>query len=116
MRRPAQFSQDASAGMPLLSKERLLATPTADSPGAPLPSVTLAPLWQDDGRFAVALLAIIITVNVVVSVWLSMIATTPGTPASLPTTQSTPSTSTIDTPEDTLIHELSAAGAASSEQ
>lgn len=66
LRRPAQFSGEIPAGKVL----------TALRLAAPMPIVAATPAskpWQDDGRFAVALLTIIILMNVLVTLWLAHI-------------------------------------------
>lgn len=71
MRRPAQFSP-TSASPTITSQALVLAMdPPAEKPAR-------SPAWQDDMRFAIALLAIIIFVNLAVMFWLSrMPAQTP---------------------------------------
>lgn len=111
MRRPAQFSTPASnlRVPPTLPLEQRLDAALRE-PAAPAVQATpSARAWQDDGRFAVALLAIVIVVNVAVSIWLSAMSPPAVAPAASPEIAAAPAT-------DTLIHELSAAGAAATEQ
>lgn len=112
MRRPSQFSQPASVlrSEPARAIEtRLDAPPTRDAATAPTQGAPTLRPWQEDGRFAVALLAIVIAVNVLVSIWLLGISA----PAVAPDAE--PMAASIATP-DTLLHELRAAGDAASEQ
>lgn len=89
-----------------------LDAPMRDTPASPVTPFTTRH-WQDDGRFAVALLAIVIIVNVVVSVWLARMA-----PTQAPEADSQASIYDAQAPStaDVLLHELSEAGKAALEQ
>ena len=63
LKRPAQFSVPPPPLLPL---------PIAKDLSEPLPALAPASLaWQDDGRFAVPLLAIILVLNIAVGYWLA---------------------------------------------
>lgn len=107
LRRPAQFSQPATPAHPKLQPpiDIRLDAPARDTPTAAAPIAQRN--WQDDGRFAVALLAIIIMVNVIVGVWLTRMA-----PAEAPVTPATTSTANDPAASEgvSLIDALSEAG------
>lgn len=74
MRRPAQFSQ--AAGEIILSDISLKApSPTVADTASINPPASRT--WQEDGRFAITLLAIVIGINLILSAWLSPTANTP---------------------------------------
>jgi hypothetical protein len=104
MRRPAQFASRAITPQPLPALLTQVDAPTNTK------TVLHTRAWQDDGRFAMTLLAIIIVINVAVSAWLSAmtpLSLTP--PASIPLISSPPS-------ELKIVHILDDAAAASSNQ
>lgn len=114
MRRPAQFSSPSASptNNNTTPDLRLDAAQAAPQPlGAPLPRP-----WQDDPRFAIALLAIVIIVNVALSLWLS-----PSTPAPSIADTTLESAKPVDaasapSPEEALLFHLGEAGARVSEQ
>jgi hypothetical protein len=69
MRRPAHFSA-SPAGTSVI--------PIAlAAQHAPEPAPHAPPMWQDDGRFAIALLVVLIGINLGVMLWLSVLAPGP---------------------------------------
>ncbi|MFM9889685.1 MAG: hypothetical protein ACKVOE_03435 [Rickettsiales bacterium] len=65
MRRPAQFSQPTP---PVVAETQLAALPVVSEPSlARLPRTYP---WQDDGRFGLALVAILVVVNLALLLWL----------------------------------------------
>lgn len=68
MRRPAQFSSPTPI---LIVQEPALNTPV-DQPHESLTITVKA--WQDDGRFALALVLLLMAFNLLVSVWLAPVA------------------------------------------
>lgn len=118
MRRPAQFSSPTSSSTNNITTPDLRLDTAQVAPqalGSPMPRP-----WQDDPRFAIALLTIVILVNVALSLWLS-----PATPASsiADTTHTaatkstlTPDTAALPSPEEALLFHLGEAGATVSEQ
>ncbi len=78
MRRPAQFSGSGTTPfLPMIAA----ATVTTIPLDAPVSEKTPASRpWQEDGKFAVALLGVVILINLAVILWLSAIAPTPVTP------------------------------------
>lgn len=113
LRRPAQFSSPASA--PLASNTPDLRIDTSQAMPQQTTANTPRP-WQDDPRFAIALLTIVIAVNVALSFWLA-----PSTPA--PTNADTTVTSSkpaeaspVPSPDEALLFHLGEAGATVSEQ
>ena len=86
LRRPAQFSSSATSNV----ITPIVVPPTTKLDDMPdVTPVAPRPAWQDDGRFAVMLLAIIILMNVVVVSWLGLI--TPAAPKPVITVQQQPS-------------------------
>lgn len=71
LRRPAHFNTKTAIEAPV---PVLLPLHTATSQAAEKPSPAAFRAWQDDGKFAITLLAIVIVVNLVVSAWLSAIS------------------------------------------
>lgn len=72
LKRPPQFSSRLRQESAAPDNMRI----TQDEPPEPPP--TIMPLaWQNDGRFAVTLLAIIIVMNIALSYWLAQISTRP---------------------------------------
>ena len=111
MRRPPQFSSPTSATRQpaTILADQHLDAPALDAAMPTTPASSITRPWQDDGRFAVALLAIVITVNVMVGMWLVAITK----PAADPNqAQAAKPVAGADAVSDRLIHELSAAGAA----
>ena len=106
MRRPAQFASQAVAA-PAPAE---LAPTTSQA--ASKPQVVTRP-WQDDGRFAMTLLAVIILMNIAVSAWLSAISG----PA-LPSRDApvSPPSAAAESPQRDTIHILDDAASASSDQ
>ena len=73
MRRPAHFSHSEHPLAPATVNLALVApTATPQRVGTDKTAPTTRP-WQDDGRFAVILLALVIAVNVVVIAWLGAV-------------------------------------------
>lgn len=118
LRRPAQFSSPAAPSHDRATPDLRLDTA---APAAPLTTSPLPRPWQDDPRFAIALLTIIIVVNLALSLWLSPGSPSPSIadttrisaaeePASTASTPATPS------PEEALLFHLGEAGARVSEQ
>lgn len=103
MRRPAQFASKALPAQPLPAL--LTQTDAAE----PTKTALHTRAWQDDGRFAITLLAIVILINVVVSAWLSAIAPTATPTAAIPLISSAPD-------ELKIVHILDDAAAAGSNQ
>ena len=86
MRRPAQFANKAITTQPLPTL--LTQADGADNTKA----IPHARAWQDDGRFAITLLAIVIIINIAVSAWLSALDPAPISPTtSIPLISSAPS-------------------------
>lgn len=118
LRRPAQFSSPAAPSHDSATPDLRLNAPPLASQHA---TTSLPRPWQDDPRFAIALLAIIIIVNVALSLWLS-----PRSPSSsiADTTRisaaeepaETSDTTITPSPEETLLFHLGEAGARVSEQ
>jgi hypothetical protein len=79
-KRPAQFSSPAARASSVTALAPLL-TPEAPM-SAPATAASAHKPWQDDGRFAVALLTIVLLVNLIVSYWLSQVQ--PATPQKNP--------------------------------
>ncbi|MDX2095700.1 MAG: hypothetical protein SFW64_07175 [Alphaproteobacteria bacterium] len=98
LRRPAQFARSAAAPTDIrLDERRSKAVPAAAPP--PTPVAPALPQWQDDGHFAIALLAIIIAVNVAVSLWLapgSAQAPDAAAPVALPAAGAAPAVHVLD--------------------
>lgn len=113
MRRPAQFGMRATTqSLPLAAQaDTHLDAMAAAAPSAQAPNAAQAAArnWPDDGRFAVALLAIVIAVNLLVTAWLQTMA--PTAPTAGP---GSPQPATADAPS--LIDQLREAGANASEQ
>ncbi len=88
MRRPAQFSttqaEIISHSLPRHQPHIAAEAPPITSPAPERP-------WQDDGRFAITLLILVIAINLVLSTWLTGIprTTTPPVVASDVTTKPT---------------------------
>lgn len=71
MRRPAQFSNTGAQIIPHSLPLNMPNITTDMAPSTPIPQPPRA--WQDDGRFAITLLALVIGINLLVSAWLSTI-------------------------------------------
>lgn len=118
LRRPAQFSSPATPLSPSHTPDLRIDTSQAMPQQA---AIALPRPWQDDPRFAIALLAIIITVNVALILWLA-----PTTPASGIANQAALSAASASprpqnslattSPEEALLFHLGEAGASVSEQ
>jgi hypothetical protein len=118
LRRPAQFSAPTShAPTPETTNLRTDALTKPEQPA----SQALTRPWQDDGRFAISLLAIVIVVNIALSLWLSPNthaahrAETSGSSVALPSAHS-PNPSQAASPEEALLFHLGEAGARVTEQ
>lgn len=68
LRRPAHFSAQS-----LIETPEPVLVPLQYTHDEPKHSPTLR-AWQDDGKFAITLLALVIVVNLIVSAWLSAIS------------------------------------------
>jgi len=77
MRRPAQFS---TTNAEIIPHGILHPMPNITAEAPLLPNPTPERSWQDDGRFALTLLAIVISINLALSAWLSGITPTNPTP------------------------------------
>lgn len=91
---PTHSAQIIAADFPSLTHE------STASRHAPLPVTARA--WQDDGRFAMLLLALVVLLNLAIIGWLGLI--TPKAVPHAPLVQMQPST----TPEDAATHDRSA--------
>jgi hypothetical protein len=72
--------------------------------------------WQDDPRFAIALLAIVIGVNVALSLWLSPSSPAPSIADATRESAKPAGASPAPTPEEALLFHLGEAAARVSEQ
>lgn len=76
MRRPAQFSK---AAPPAMADTPHLPIPVAPEP--PAPRAMRSHPWQEDGRFGLALVAILLAVNLALMLWLPHLVPAPATTA-----------------------------------
>jgi hypothetical protein len=89
MRRPPQFSSPTNV---IINQEPALNLPSLTQPEVvPLP-------WQDDGRFAIALVFLLVVINVLAVAWL--VPSTPVAKSTFTTTQK------AATPVVTILNEL----------
>lgn len=113
MRRPAQFSTPTLTTANTSTPDLHLDAPQ------PVPQHLAAPMprpWQDDPRFAIALLAIVIIVNVALSLWLSPSSTAPSIADTTRESANPAAASSAPTPEEALLFHLGEAAARVSEQ
>ena len=78
LRRPSHFGVQSTIAAPMPTFVPVLTHPATEANAEPVSRA-----WQDDGRFAAALLAIIIVVNLILSTWLSAISPTPPAPVTI---------------------------------
>jgi hypothetical protein len=97
LRRPAHFNAKAN---PIASPAPVL-VPMQSVPQAMEKSAPAFRAWQDDGKFAITLLALVILVNVIVSTWLAAITPEKPVAASAISTPAAEPVQTLDsTPRD----------------
>lgn len=115
MRRPAQFSKPAIRHDPAASADTRIEANAATSASTAPHTPALRP-WQDDARFAFALLAIVIIVNLALSVWLAPKTTVSPAASPAPIALVTPIAEPALSKPESLIYHLNEAGASVSEQ
>ena len=114
MRRPAQFSKPAARLEPALTSDTRIEAEVPSAPTGAPHAPSLRP-WQDDARFAVALLTIIMLFNLALSVWLAPKPSVSIAASSATIAAKNPVPEPAISAPESLIYHLNAAGASVTE-